>query len=113
MVVNISGVKSFIVGEDLKTVVGGVSIENVKEIGSNLFELTSLWSGLNFDGVISGLLQRLFDVLNAASVEIITIGIVFCGMGMMLAPLLGSNSARWFGRALFIALVGSIWRSII
>ena len=35
-------------------------------------------------------------LLNSHSVEIITLGIIGTSVGMMVAPLLGSSSGKWF-----------------
>jgi hypothetical protein len=62
---------------------------------------------------IKQVLGSLVSALNVHSVEIITLGVVYCSIGMMVAPLMGSTSARWFGRVVFVMLVGSIWRLLI
>ncbi|MNV73048.1 hypothetical protein D3C71_1661780 [compost metagenome] len=55
----------------------------------------------------------LVDLLNAYSPEIITLGIIFCSVGMILSPVIGGTSGKWFGRVLFVALIGSVWRILV
>jgi len=64
-------------------------------------------------GLIKAGFKSLIDLLNAHSVDIIMIGVMSCSIGMIVAPLLGSNSGKWFGRVLFVCLVGAIWRLLI
>jgi hypothetical protein len=59
------------------------------------------------DGVMG-----IIHLLNTFSAEIITLGIIAGAIGMIIAPLMGSTSARWFGRVVFVSLVGSVWRLI-
>lgn len=55
----------------------------------------------------------LIDLLNAHSVEIITLGMVFGALGMMVGPIVGSRPGKWFGRVIFVGMIGAIWRVII
>lgn len=52
-------------------------------------------------------------MLNDNSVEIISFCILGTSIGMMVAPMLDHSSGKWFGRVLFIALVGAVWRIIL
>lgn len=58
-------------------------------------------------------LDRLLDLLNSNSTEIITLGVIVCAFGMMVAPMLGSTAGRWFGRLFATLAVGVIWRMFI
>lgn len=60
------------------------------------------------EGIVS-----LFHLLSTYSVEIITIGAITCGVGMMVAPMVGSSGSKWFGRLMFVFMAGSIWRLIL
>jgi murein DD-endopeptidase MepM/ murein hydrolase activator NlpD len=53
-------------------------------------------------------LERMIDVLNANSAEIVTLGIVVCAVGMMIGGFIG-GSARWFGWMCIIAFLGGVW----
>lgn len=64
------------------------------------------------EGVKDGFLG-VIKVLNSFSLEIIILGVVFCGIGMIVAPLIGSSSGKWFGRTVFVMLVGAVWRILI
>lgn len=57
--------------------------------------------------------QALVTLLNTNSVEIITFGIVICGLGMMIAPFMGSHPSKWLGRTFGILWLGVIWRVLI
>lgn len=48
--------------------------------------------------------------LNAMSTDIITLGVVVCGMGMMFGPILNQPSATWTGRLVAVFIGGTIWR---
>lgn len=48
-------------------------------------------------------------ILNANSAEIITLGIIVCGAGMMVGPMIGGGS-KWFGRLFAVFFGGTIWR---
>jgi hypothetical protein len=52
-------------------------------------------------------------LINMHSIEIITLGVIFTAIGMIVAPLMGSKSATWFGRVIFVMLTGSIWRLLL
>jgi|SRR5690606_17454835 len=51
-------------------------------------------------------------LLNTYSVEIITMGVIVCGFGMMIAPI-SKQENKWFGRLFTILMSGVIWRMII
>lgn len=55
----------------------------------------------------------LIHLLNTNSVEIITLGIIGCSILMIVSPLWGHKGGTWLGRAVAVALVGSVWRLII
>jgi hypothetical protein len=58
-------------------------------------------------------IMGVFHLINMHSIEIITLGVITGAIGMMIGPLMGSTSARWFGRVMFVMLVGSVWRLIL
>lgn len=54
--------------------------------------------------------------LNTNSTEIITLGIMLCCLGMMVAPLLnnkGGSGGAWLGRGVVIGFIGAVWRMVI
>lgn len=63
-------------------------------------------------GLLS-LFNSLIDLLNQHSVDIIAFAILICGIGMIVAPAIGSDSSKWFGRALFVSMCGAIWRVVL
>lgn len=58
------------------------------------------------------LAERFFDVVNACSAEIITLGIVACAIGMMVGPLTGGGGSKWMGRLFVTFWGGLIWRMV-
>lgn len=57
--------------------------------------------------------MALINLLNSYSTEIITMGIMVCGVGMMLSPMIGSNQSKWFGRTIAVFWLGIVWRILI
>ena len=53
---------------------------------------------------------HIYDLLVYYSVDIITLGIVGCAVGVMLAPFTGKTPGLWIGRGLLLAMLGSVWR---
>lgn len=58
-------------------------------------------------------LSHLLSLLNTYSVEIIVIGVVACAFGAMIAPFIGSETSKWWGRLIGVMVIGSIWRMLI
>lgn len=57
--------------------------------------------------------QIVVDLINANAAEVITLGIVVCAAGMMLAPMMGSTAGKWMGRMFVVFLLGVIWSVFI
>jgi len=57
--------------------------------------------------------HQTIELLNYYSSEIITTGIVFTSVGVMLAPMWGDNSGKWLGRTVAVFFLGTVWRIII
>jgi murein DD-endopeptidase MepM/ murein hydrolase activator NlpD len=57
--------------------------------------------------------QLLIELLNANAAEITTLGIVICAGGLMIAPITGGNSSKWFGKMFIVFFVGAIWQVFI
>lgn len=55
----------------------------------------------------------LVHLLDVYMDEIVGVAVIFCGFGMMFAPLLGSTAGKWFGRAVFITWCGIVWRILV
>lgn len=59
-------------------------------------------------------LESLIATLNDHSADIITVGIVICAFGIMIAPLLESvPTSKWYGRLFAVLWLGVIWRVLI
>src|SRR6185312_15850038 len=54
----------------------------------------------------------LITLLNTYSVELITIGVIACGLGMMLGPLYTPKQS-WFSRLGLTLIIGTVWRALI
>jgi len=63
-------------------------------------------------GGIGNFLHDLAMILNQSSAEIVTFGVIVCAGGMMIAPMVGSPPAKWFGRLVGIFFIGAIWRAL-
>lgn len=55
----------------------------------------------------------LINVLNTFSPEIITLGVIVCAGGIMVAPLWNGGGTKWSGRLFVVLLGGVIWRMIL
>lgn len=53
------------------------------------------------------------SMLNTFSPEIITLGVIICAGGMMVAPLWNGGGTKWSGRLFVVLLGGVIWRMIL
>lgn len=51
-------------------------------------------------------------LLNTHSPEIISFGVMACGLGLMIGPFFGQTH-KWFSRLVFILWGGVIWRLLI
>lgn len=64
-------------------------------------------------GAFKAGIAGIINLLNENSLEIITFGVIGCSVGMIVAPIMGSNSGTWFGRVVFVILAGAVWRLLI
>lgn len=77
----------------------------IKGFGDKVIDAVSGW--------LHDLSLQFIQLLNSNSAEIVTFGIVVCGGMMMIAPLLGKSSGKWFGRAVGLLWIGAIWRLVL
>lgn len=57
--------------------------------------------------------KTLLVTLNSNSPEIVTVCVIVCGFGIMVAPLFGGNQGKWFGRLAGALAIGTVWRILI
>lgn len=54
--------------------------------------------------------HEIATAINNHSAEIVTSAIVICAFGMMLGPLVGSKTGKWFGMVVGSLWIGIVWR---
>lgn len=54
--------------------------------------------------------HHIVTLINGCSAEIITLGVIVCGCGMMIGPIVGNT--KWLGRLFVILWGGVIWRML-
>lgn len=125
MLLNINGVPQLILAD---AVVSQAQTQVHQGVGDHIWN----WAGNTLDGVsraadkfVSGEanfvmspivhmikdgFKALITTLNIHSVDIISVSILGCAICMMVAPMWGDSSGKWFGRIMLIGVVGSVWR---
>lgn len=97
--------------------VDGWVIDRIKDgtniVGNWMADKATDSIGNKIGNTLGDLASALINLLNSYSSEIITTGIIFMGFGMMIGPLIGRPSEKWFGGMMIILWGGVVWRLII
>lgn len=62
---------------------------------------------------IKDMFLSLISWLNANSLDIIMLGVLITGFGMMVTPLISDGANKWLGRFFFVIFMGSLWRMFL